>query len=415
MNKRASPPQRGQAIILVVFVMVGLIALVALAVDGGRAYLEKQTIQNVADSVALDGALQRLRHPGAVWVDASYEIAKTKGYDNNGVTNWVYVNSPPLTGKYKDDIEYIQVGVRSRIATTFGRVIGIQSLTVFAEAVSRTKNSEKLPILNGNALVSLAPESDCESELAFWIHGESTLSVTGGDIFINSNNPNCALRVNGSGSIRMEEGWQIGAAGGLDIQKEKLVSHAPVEALPISYPPPFMMPNVNCAQDAEIQPGGHSMSPGAWNLSEFPPLGVDTLEPGVYCVEGVDFHVKGEKGLTGNRVVIKLDGGNLRLDSNTHIDLTAPQGGDFAGLLLYAPIESKSLITLNLGEDSIFKGTILAPGSEVRINNDESDSGFHSQVIAYRFRSDGQSVVKIIYADEDNIDLFTMPQIQLIK
>ncbi|MDP1544831.1 MAG: Tad domain-containing protein, partial [Anaerolineales bacterium] len=47
--------ERGQALILIVFSIIGLVSIAALAVDGGNAFLEERRTQNAADITALGG------------------------------------------------------------------------------------------------------------------------------------------------------------------------------------------------------------------------------------------------------------------------------------------------------------------------------------------------------------------------
>ncbi len=404
---------------MIVFAIIGLIGMTALAVDGGRAFVEKRNVQNAADSTALGGALARVRDVSqTTWVDQTYAIAKVSGFDNNGKSNIVQVYSPPISGAYAKDIEYIQVIITEHVPTYFGSVVGINQITVRAETIARAKNSILGAILNGDALISLAPTSDCQDKRAFWVHGESTLSVSGGGIFVNSNNPDCALTQNGNGSIRLEDGYNVKIVGGADIQKPQLITPFPVltGSTARAYPPPFIMPKLGCHKAAEILPDGKTMSSGSWSQKEsFPPMGVQFLEAGVYCITDTDFIIKGEDSLEGKNVIIKIEGGELRIDGQGKINLKAPASGDFAGLLFYLPIDNRFPVTLNLGKDSSIRGTILAPGAEIRINGDKSDYGFHSQIIGYMIRSDGQSNIKIVYKNEDNFDVFSMPEIQLIK
>lgn len=390
--------------------------MTALAVDGGRAFVEKRNAQNAADTVALGAALARIKGPQAGWVSQAYIIAQSNGYTKDDPDRHVEIYSPPLAGAYKDDVEYIQVIITSHVPAYFGTVVGIKDITVTGEAISRTKNSQLTQILDGNAIVSLAPNSDCADARSFWVHGESTLSVTGGGILINSNNPDCALIQNGNGSIRLEEGWAIKVVGGVDVQKPNLVSPAPqMHSAPISYPPPFMMPKIGCPGDAHILDDGETITAGAWSDGPFPPEGIHYMQAGVYCLEGVDFHVKGNALLEGTNVVIQVEGGGVHFDGGVQVNLRAPLQGEFAGLLFYVPMDTHYPLTINLGPESSLKGTILAPGAEIRMNNDESESGLHSQIIGYTIRSDGQSIIKIKYEDENNYDAYTMPEIQLIQ
>jgi len=420
-TKQLGRPERGQAIILIVFSIIGLIGMIALAVDGGRAFLEKRNSQNVADSVALGGALARIKGPQSEWVDTAYGIAKASGYDNNGESNSVAVYSPPVTGRYMDDVEYIQVIITSYVSAYFGTVVGLEKITVTSDAISRTKNSELTQILDGNAVISLRPTSECENvhDMSFWIHGESTLSITGGGLFVNSNNPSCALIQSGSGGIRFKDkDREIKVVGGADIKKPQLITPFPPStgSAPISYPPPFFMPQVGCHKPVIKSLDGLTLSPGSWEEPEsFPPKGVRYLEPGVYCITNNDFIAKGDDALEGRDVIIKVEGGKIEFGGNTEVDLRAPDQGDLAGLLIYMPMDNHKPITLNGNNKSRFNGTILAPGAEIHLNGNASKYGFHSQIIGYSVLSDGTSDIKITYTDEENLDAYTMPEVQLIK
>lgn len=412
-KKRINKDERGQALILIVFTIIGLIGVTALAVDGGNVYLERRRAQNAADVTALGGALARIK--GIGWVNETYKIAGGNGYDNNGETNFVQVFAPPATGVYAGDIEYIQVRITSRVSTFFARAIGIPQFTVVAEAVSRTKRSEIKEILDGNAVISLAPTSDCDNERAFWVHGESTLDISGGGVFINSNHPECALYTNGNGSIRID-GGEISIVGGARIQKPQLITPFPpkTDTMPITYPPPFFMPDFGCGgKTAQVLEDGVTMTPGSYDEEIFPPEGVQFLEAGVYCIEG-DFMLGGSS-LEGGGVTFVMNGGRVKFSGNSYVNLSAPLTGERAGLLFYAPIENKNRMVFTSNIESEMKGTVLMPGAEIHINGGDSPIGYHSQFIGYRIESNGQSNIVIKYKDEQNYDTYTMPEIQLIK
>jgi hypothetical protein len=404
--------ESGQALIVIVFAILGLFGITALAVDGGNTYLETRRAQNAADSAALGAALARIR--GADWVDVAYAVAAENGFDNDGVSNSVVINSPPVSGPNEGNIEYIQVIISVNIPTTFARVVGIQETNTRVQAVARTKTPEIKEILEGNAVISLAPTSDCNNHKSFWIHGEATLDISNAGVFINSNNQDCALLQQGNGSIRID-GGNVTVVGGIDIQKPQLFTPSEIitGAIPISYPPPFMMPKYNCSIEAVVSEDGSSMSPGAWG-EDFPPQGVHSLESGIYCIEG-DFIVNSGYVLSGNHVMFKMEEGMVRWNSGAEINLGAPVTGEFAGLLIYMPIDNNSRIALNVNENSSVRGTILAPAADIRINGNDSENGFHSQIIGYRVEADGDSNVVIIYNDDQNYDALTMPEIQLTQ
>jgi len=409
------PRERGQALLLIVFVIIGLVAMTGLAVDGGRVYLDRRRAQTAADAAALGASLARIH--GADWINSALTIADQNGFNNDGKTNSIVIVSPPVDGPYQDSTEYLQVVIATYTPMSFASVIGTRQINSTVQAIARTKISEIAEILDGAALVSLAPTSDCNTRRAFSVEGEATLDIWDADIFVNSNNRDCAFIQKGSGSIVMEgEGGDISVVGGLDIQKPDLITpDQPVAGkAPISYPPPFFMPNVGCHKEAVVSDDGGSMTAGSWGVEDFPPSGVHSLEAGMYCLGG-DFIINGGDTLEGNNVVIEVKFGKVRWSGDATITLKGRNAGDLAGLLLLMPIENHNRIVINGDSHSIIRGTILAPGAEIHINGLDSDSGFHSQIIGYRINVNGQSLVRIKYQDDQNYDAMTMPEISLIK
>ena len=405
------PSERGQAIILIVFAILGLLGMTALAIDGGNAFADQHRAQTAADAAALTAALTRIE--AGDWRAAALESAETNGYDNNGTTNTVELNTPPVTGTYAGNSEFIQVIVTSHLRTYFGPVIGLREITIVAEAVSQSKPAVYGEMFDGFAVVSLAPHSSCDNRRSFWIHGEATLTIEGGGIFINSDNPTCAFNSFGSGSIRILDESPFTIVGGASVQKPELITPFPpqVGTVPIPYPPAFQMPKVGCGSKmAEVIEDTGTMTAGNWD-EDFPPEDVHHLENGIYCIEG-DIIIGGGQPLEGTGVVLLAEG-EVRFSGDAEVQLSAPQNGPLAGLLLYMPIDNHNRLVLNGNRDSQFRGTILAPGADVRINGNQSRSGFHSQIIGYYIEVDGYDNIVIKYLDDQNYDAYKMPEVLL--
>lgn len=406
MLKQNKP--NGQALIIIALALAGLAGIVGLVVDGGNAFLDRRKAQNAADTAALAAALARIR--GQDMVSAAFASATQNGYNNDGVTNLVEFYSPPKDGPHSDNVEYIQIIITSHVDTYFARIVGRNRITNVAQAVARTKSSEIKQLFNGTAIVSLAPSSNCGNQKSFWVHGDATLDISGGGVFINSNNETCALLQHGNGSIRVNDGYKIDVVGGASIQKPLLFTPGvAVGAVPVNYPPPFFMPEVECEGNiAQVSEDGTSMTAGEW-ADEFPPVGVTQLESGVYCLEnGINF----DGPIRGNDVVFKVLQGEVRF-GNANIVLDAPNSGNNAGLLIYLPQENSSNIILDGGSESIISGTILAPASPILIKGNSSSNGFHSQIIGYTVEVSGSSNIVIVYSDAQNYDSMTMPEVQL--
>lgn len=406
--------ERGQAIIMIVFSIIGIVGISSLAIDGGNALIDRRRTETAASAAALAGAVTRIK--GGNWRAAALAAARTNGYDNNGTTNTVELNTPPLSGAYAGNSEYIEVIVTSHLQTYFGSVIGVPQITSISNVVSRTKPAIYGQMFDGYAVISLAPHSLCDKKRSFWIHTEATISLTGGGIFVNSDNPACAFIQMGSGSIRVQDTSSITVVGGADIQKPKLISPGEVQtgAVPISYPPAFQMPKVGCGSKiAEVDLLTGSMSPGNWDEPEdFPPEGVHDLQGGIYCISG-DVVIGGGARLTGRGVLLIIEQGEVRISGDAEVELTAPKNGNGAGLLIYMPLDNHSRIAINGNANSSYRGTILAPSADIRLNGPDSKYGLHSQIIGYYIEVDGQKKIVINYKDEDNYDAFNMPEVIL--
>ncbi|MFL7868418.1 MAG: pilus assembly protein TadG-related protein [Anaerolineales bacterium] len=407
---KAARYERGQVLVLVVFGIVALVGITALVIDGGNAFLDRRKAQNAADSAALASALARVR--GGNFVQRAYEVAALNGYNNDGSRSNVQVYSPPIDGEHVGDIEYIEIIITSRVDTFFGGIIGRDFIINRVISITRTKTPELAELIYGYAVVSLAPDSDCDNKKSFWLHEEATLDITGGGVFVNSDNPDCALIQQANGSIRIRDGYPISIVGGARIQKPQLLTPYPPSTgrTPIPYPPPYMPPKVGCSKEAEISETGFSMSAGSWD-EDFPPPDVRDLGKGVYCVN--NFIVDG-RHLSGSNVTFVVSG-ELYWGGTATLELSSPKKGDLAGLLVYMPIDNHNKVVLNASGSSSIKGTILAPGATIHINGNDSKSGFHSQIIGYRVDVKGNSNVVIKYNDEQNYDAITMPEVELTE
>ena len=399
--------ERGQALIVIALAVVGIVGMVGLVIDGGNAFQDRRRAQNAADAAALASAYTRIK--GGDWVGAALAAAAENGYDNDGTSNVVVLYSPPKDGPHAGDIEYVQIIITSNLNTYFARVIGRSQITNTVEATARTKAAEIEPLLDGRAVVSLAPNSNCTNRLSFWVHGEATLDITGGGVFVNSGNRDCALVQQGNGSIRLSDGYSIDVVGGASIQKTHLFTpQVSVGTSAISYPPPFFLPKVGCSKEAEILPDGITMTSGSWG-GDFPPIGVIYLASGTYCL-GNGMHVTGH--LEGHNVLFRVDEGEVRFNSDADIILDAPNAGPNSGLLIYLPMDNKSKVVLNGGAGSNITGTILAPAAPVLIKGMDSKTGFHSQIIGYTVEADGTSNVVIVYHPDQNYQSLSMPEIE---
>jgi len=383
--------ERGQALIVIVGAIIGLVALVALAIDAGNAFSDRRHAQNAADTAALAGALAKVQNQ-AITIDEIRGIARnlaaSNDYNNDGVMNTVTVNNPPAAGcngtngPYAGNIEYIQVIIHSTVNTFFAPIVGINQLNNCVEAIARAKPSESPGL--GSAIISLA----CDGKRAIEAEGATEIVVHGGGVYSNSNDAE-AIYVLKLMNLQLDSGYFAEAVGGVNV--------------PVGYPyhdyvlPPLfpcpLPPTHPLLLQAPYQCD--------FNIDTFNPPNGTVLTPGVYCISGF-FN---EADITGDGVTFIMLNKGISWSGNSQMHLSAPAGvSDLTrGLLIYLPPSNYGAVTINGTANTKFTGTILAPSSQITISGDLQGVGeLKSSFIGLTVKLTGKGEFNVFYSPGDN-------------
>ena len=98
MRRRiAARGRRGQALVLLGLAFAGFLALVALAIDGGNAFVQRRRAQNAADAAALSGArrLWEIRRQGGSEADLLAAL-RERPSTPTAPSTWT---APPMSSK----------------------------------------------------------------------------------------------------------------------------------------------------------------------------------------------------------------------------------------------------------------------------------------------------------------------------
>jgi Flp pilus assembly protein TadG len=407
--------QKGQALVLIVLGIVGMIALVALAIDGGNAFMNRRHAQAAADAAAMAAALAKLN--GQNWQQAGLARAASNEFLNDGVHDTVTVVNPPgagckgVVGPYVGNNEYIQVIINSTVGTFFAQIVGVTQTSSCVESIARAKNSTYSSLYNGQSVVGLAPNV-CDS-LNFC--GTSQLQLWGSGMFSNSSR-DCGVDFSGSTQVKLYDGGIQMVANNYTVSGNPQIAVAggiTGGAAQQPYPPPAeMLPSISCSGAATQS--GSTMNPGNWS-GTFPPNGVDQLNAGTYCING-DFRLQGSGGtLTGNGVTIFMQTGGITWSGNAEVKLTPPATGPYAGLLIYAPPSNTSAMSLNGNSNSLLQGLIFMPGAAIDFNGTGQLQKSYVQLVGYTVNLCGTADTQIVYRDADNWDVPNPPTIDLVR
>jgi Tfp pilus assembly protein PilX len=455
--KRNHKHERGQAIIIVVFAIIGLIGMTALTVDGSNAYSNRRHAQNAADTAAFAAARAKVRNEP--WKGAALAIAAENGFNDtfaddetshDRINVEVYGCEEPASecGQYAGNPEYLQVKITSTIDTYFGRVIGIWQVTNRVNSIAQAKPAIVDPTMLGNAMVSLM--CGCKGEHSwnrdpFTISGNSVSIVGGSGVFVNSD-CNDAFNQNGAASMEAEYGVCV---VGTSNYAYGSVSPPPQSGcgVPLPCPPPIIFPNPSCDTNGNgtIDPEEHGTitqistkprvyiaTPGYYS-GGFPsvsPNGKLILQKGVYCLNG-NFHLNSTWTITtdvdGNGmhdpategVLIKMESGGIRFNGSSYLNLHAMSDPDtpedLRNLLLYMPPGNTSGLDMNGAAGSEFTGSIWAPSSHCSLEGTNTSYNVNSQVMCFTVSISGSAEIDITYNENQNKIITVPPSVELSK
>jgi len=425
--------ERGQALILIVLAIVGMIGLVALAIDGGNVFSNRRSAQNAADAAALAGALARAKNPDLPPADLSTlakTFARARATSNNftdGLNmNKVEVYNDPLgegcNGSVPNPLDptdptdkaeyYIQVVIRTTVNTYFAPVVGITELKNCVEAIARAKEGEPISLCYAALICGLSPTE----KNTLRTFGGANITLVGGGAFSNSNHLTQALYVANNLSLQIatinpdtgmpfNPPFGVMAVGGFNVPSGYPSPQIHKAQLPYKLPL-IMMPKQKydwTASDCDYN-DYHDLPqdlPASWTQAD----GKIYLLPGVYCVTGnfnkAAYRVgSGGTGIGGVTIVMLNQG--LSWTGNTDIILNAPPdclpkpctSWPTAGLLVYLPYGNQGSTVKFAGTGHLeMIGTILAPdiNSSVQYNGTYDTGVFRSQLVGWTFEFGGDA------------------------
>jgi hypothetical protein len=418
----AHSTERGQVLILIAIGIVGIIGLVALAVDGGNAFADRRAAQNAADSAAYAATLAYVNDQSTY--DAVFHATLQNGYPNDGQRSLVNLTIDDIAHGCVDARgnpvpgALITVEVTSFLETWLARVVGVTQITNQVSATTRGCKKRIDPIFDGNALVSLNT-SACR---AFEVSGNATVTVnsdSGTGIFVNSNCSSLApaqqAYFQNRATLVVPALSVVGGAYLNEPNRLVLTASSGVFAGAQPLNTQVVYPDVRCTGSATLegttlQPGNYPGGNSAWRNQTFPPQGVTELAPGAYCITGgVSFN----SDISGTGVTLFVEEGSLSMNGNAQIMLYAPVDGPWARLLIFLPPENRATVAINGNAASELVGTILAPSSNIRINGTGSPAGLDTQIIGDTITISGDSDMKINYNDAQNYDIEIPPTVEL--
>ena len=401
-NDRARS-EKGQALVLLTLGIVTLLGFAALAMDGGRVYAQERTIQGVADSSSMTGALyiaQNLDMMTSSIKDEAQAAALQHAVNEGDSGEWVTTVSITEDDYYY----YIETLISGDVELTLGKIIMNDDIGVAARSIARVPKTHSFAL--GQAFYALS-EDACP---AINHSGNLDVIVDGSGIYSNST---CSSSININSAAANETfSGNITAAGGIDIHHNAGVSASGVTANAsqnsFNYPDE---PDCSGLSSKSVSHSDSVISPGIYSsgihLSGNRSL---ELEPGLYCLdgdlqidngtfvgEGVTFFMRGSSD-------VHINGGDITLAAPQDGQVLDVSGNELNGMLIFQAYGNNSELKLNGNADSYFEGTVFVPDANCQINGTGTSVALDMQVVCDTIEFIGTADLYIDYDDSTKVD-----------
>lgn len=428
--------EHGQALILLVMAVVGMLGFTALAIDGGMIYSDRRITQNAADAASLAGAATAGQIIKGVKVanwncgsgdvaSAQTEAIKEAGNSANSNDFPVSSGNVSITTACNNSEKYIDVKVEitKETQTAFAHFVFGGSPVNTVYAVARVYGQDYFG--GGNAIIAL--KDTCTSqEGGVTFGGTISVTVTGGNVYSNA----CLVFQGTPGKIDASGGDIfyitdiITTSGKKEVNPDPTKIYTPLELPAVDDPDCENLPDINSPKNHS---GSGILDQGNYNNIKLSAAGGDlTLNPGLYCIHG-DLVINGGT-FTANDVTFFFpkDAGKFSTAGGAVVDLSAPPPGceldgstmncppSIGGMLIYYLPEYSPSSGLFLGgtSGSSYTGTIYAPNSTIDVQGDAfEESPLGAQLIGRTVDIHGTTDINIQYQPENNFP--TPPHLRL--
>jgi len=403
---RALADEAGQAIVIVALSCAALLMTVGLAIDVGRAYGVRRTMQEAADAGAYAGAVVLYQQGTAAEARSAATADTTRNGYSTGGTVTVTVNLPPTSGPEAGNNSMVEVIIEDRVQTM---LLPGPGLSVRVRAVGGST-----PLTTGHAILTLKPTGND----TFKVSGGTAVNVLNGGIQVNSNDRNAAAHISGDGGVnatytRIVGGYQDSGPGNFNPAPTTGVNPDPDVLATLPLPPTAGLTYRGFVDHSSSS--NRYLDPGIYDGIKLGGDGTLYLRPGIYILRDKAFQVSGNGTVAMDPASPATDGvllfntmsnysgagGNcdkFQFSGNGSLRLRAQSSGVYAGVLFYQdPRCDKEFYISGNGSMVVeTRGTIYLPTAGFHISG---NGAFNSigQIVAQTFLHSGDASFQLTY------------------
>jgi Flp pilus assembly protein TadG len=383
-------PRAGMVVILVATMLPIIIGTMALALDGGMLYLERQQAQTAADAAALAGAYTYSTTSSL----SSAQTAAQNVASHNGFTI-------PTSSITQPNANQIAVTVTANPPRFFSKLWNAGGLTVSTSATAAVSSGSGTVPYSTNSLILL----DSTMSGALTLAGSASITANGG-IQVNSSSGS-AVNANNTGhtsaNISIVGGYTTSSGGYLTGTVSTGASSVGDPLASMSVP---SVPSTSSTNGLAGYPGygSYTLQPGLYTSSaSLGNGGTFTMQPGLYYFQGgAGLTVANGATLTGSGVTIYMDtGGQISFQGGTTTTLSAPGsspvGNAIQGVVYFQNRTSTTSPSFGNGSTINLTGTFYAPKAPLTFNGGTFPN-LASQVIADSLNASNNATATVSYS-----------------
>jgi Flp pilus assembly protein TadG len=390
--------RRGSIVLLVAISLSVILSFLAICVDGGGLLERRRHAQATADAAAIAAAEALFRsYPDYHGVDAdgsaanaATSIAALNGFSNDGTTSVVTVRTAPDTYSGGPNAGmplpsgYVEVSVQYNQKRYFSAILGKEDIPVQARAVARGQ---------WEAADVAVHVLDLHESASLTSTGESSVTVSGAKIIVNSDASSAATSTGGTitaPTMDITGGSSVsGSKGGFNAEINYGV---PPEPDPLRNIPEPKANGYSLQSNAPVHfsDGTRSLQPGTYRGGiSVSGKGTLDLAPGVYYMDGGGFSFSGQGNLSAEGVMIfsapERSSDTVSITGTGSIIISPPTSGIYKGLTLFQARYSPNTMSVSGGGYMDISGTFYTANGTLQVGGG-GDSKIGSQYVS-RFLS----------------------------
>ena len=394
--------KRGNALVIIGAALPLIIGSAGLASDTIQWTLWKRQLQRAADSGAMAGVYAIVQDDGTR-TNVSTAVDKDLTYNNHLNYTYSKVVGAPTSGTYASDPYAVQVQLSVNQKLGFSGMFLNYIPTITATGTATVVPSGKYCVIS------------LETQAVTGIDATGSTNVNLGCGMITNSVSMSAAVATGSSSVTASP---IAAVGGIPASTH-WGSGTVLQPFTVEQPDPFASVNPptysTCNGAKNAQPSDvwtdttgatattsdDAISPGCYSGMNL--KGTVTLKPGIYYIDGGDFTVNSGAVINCDQCVIIMSNrdttsnsiGDVDLNGNATINMTAPDSGTYSGILFYQDrrAASDNDIKINGNSTSSFRGAFYFPKADLTFTGSAGMQTNCMQIVAKDVTFTGNSAI----------------------